>query len=328
MFSGGIELGGTVMKLHRSIEEFKDIILIVSEHQGLDPTIVEKDYWITSALYHLSKSEYKNNVVFKGGTSLTKCYKDLHRFSEDIDIAILANDMTNSKIKKTLQKVEEIMSFELKSNEFDEERKSGDYRYTQFTYDSLFSGKLRELHPKIRFELTSFMHPHPYEHRKVGTFIEQYLNENGMHDVIAEFELEKFELNVLSIERTVIEKLASLIRMSYQEDLKEFQTKTRHLYDLYMTYSMVSKFYEDEKALSEMVGIVKEAEAKSRFKDMYPSDVQWNTAPLFSILDDSRIEIAYRERFGVEFVYGDLPDFDEVKKVILELHRTLTKCNV
>ncbi|MBN2285496.1 MAG: nucleotidyl transferase AbiEii/AbiGii toxin family protein [Tissierellales bacterium] len=316
------------MRLHKNTDDFSDLIRITSDYLGLDPTIVEKDYWITHALYHLSKSEYMGKVVFKGGTSLTKCYEDLHRFSEDIDIALLANGMTNSQIKKTIQKVEEVMSFELSPGEFEDERKSGDYRYTQFTYRSMFSGDLSELHPNIRFELTSFMYPHPFEKREVGTFIEQYLNQNVMHDVINEFELGKFELNVLSIERTVVEKLASLIRMSYDVDLKEIQTKTRHLYDLYMTYHLVSAFYEDDDALSEMVAIVKESENESRFKNMYPIDNLWNTAPLFSILNDSRIEIAYREHFGSEFVYGNLPDFKDVKNVIFELQKVLIRCNI
>lgn len=83
------------------------------------------------------------------------------------------------------------------------------------------------------------MRPHPHEKRLVGSFIEQYLNQNDMKDIIDEFGLGKFKLNVLCIERTVVEKLASLIRMSYQNDLKEFHTKTRHLYDLYMTYQIV-----------------------------------------------------------------------------------------
>ncbi|MBN2794146.1 MAG: nucleotidyl transferase AbiEii/AbiGii toxin family protein [Clostridia bacterium] len=316
------------MQLHENTNDFADLIRITSEYLGLDPTIVEKDYWITHALYQLSKSEYMEKVVFKGGTSLTKCYEDLHRFSEDIDIALLANGMTKSQIKKTIQNVEKVMSIELSPGEFEDERKSGDYRYTQFTYNSMFSGDLSELHPNIRFELTSFMHPHPFEKREVGTFILQYLNENGMQDIIDEFELGKFKLNVLSIDRTVVEKLASLIRMSYDVDLKEIQTKTRHLYDLYMTYHIVSDFYEDDDALSEMVAIVKEAEAESRFKDMYPISNLWQTAPLFSILNDSKIEIAYRERFGAEFVYGELPDFKDVKVVLLALQSALVRCNL
>ena len=77
------------MRLHKRVEDFTDLIRITSEYMNLDPSIIEKDYWITHDLYQLSKSEYKEMVVFKGGTSLTKCYKDLYRFSEDIDIALL-----------------------------------------------------------------------------------------------------------------------------------------------------------------------------------------------------------------------------------------------
>ncbi len=101
------------MQLHKSADDFTDIIRVTSEYYGLDPTIVEKDYWITHALYHLSNSDYRDVVVFKGGTSLTKCYKDLHRFSEDIDIALLAYGMNASQIKKILSRVEEVMAVEL-----------------------------------------------------------------------------------------------------------------------------------------------------------------------------------------------------------------------
>lgn len=316
------------MHLHKSNDAFTDLIRITSDHIGLDPTIVEKDYWITHALYQLSNSEYKEVVVFKGGTSLTKCYEDLHRFSEDIDIALFTNGMNPSQIKRIMSGVERVMSVELQPREFEEEKKYGNYRYTQFSYDSMFSRELMELHPSIRFELTSFMYPHPFEYKKVGTFIAQYLDENGMQEVIVEFGLEMFELNVLSIERTVIEKLVALVRMSYQGDLKELLIKTRHLYDLYMTYQLVQRFYEDDKSLSDMASLVKQAEANSRFKDMYPFDNLWKTAPLFYILDDSRIELAYRDRFGVEFVYGQLPNFEDVKKVILEIQKALVRCNI
>jgi len=149
-----------------------------------------------------------------------------------------------------------------------------------------------------------------------------------MEDVIQEFRLERFELNVLSIERTVIEKLVSLIRMSYETELKEFLTKTRHLYDLYMTFNLVREFYNDDEKLPEMILMVKNAEHDSRFKDMYPLENRWHTAPLFLILDDPRIENAYRVHFGVEFVYGKLPEFEDVKKIILEIQQALKRCDL
>lgn len=146
-----------------------------------------------------------------------------------------------------------------------------------------------------------------------------------MEAVVDEFKLNKFELNVLAIERTVVEKIVSLVRMSYEEGLKELLIKTRHFYDLYMTYPLVEKFYGDSVTFSEMTALVKEAELESRFKDMYPYDAKWKDAPLFSILDDSRIEQAYRDNFGQEFVYGDLPEFEDVVDAIQQIHQMMSK---
>ncbi len=313
------------MQLHLNTDDFRDLINLTAEYFQLNPLIVEKDYWITHSLYQLSVSEYSEKVVFKGGTSLTKCYADLHRFSEDIDIALLAEGMSKSQIKKNLSGIESAMQNGLEAVDFEGKRKSGNYRYTQFSYTSILSGGLQELYPHIRFERTSFMHPHPYKKLPIGTFIEKYLMEKGMKVVVDEFELNKFELNVLVIERTVVEKIVSLVRMSYEEGQKEMLTKTRHFYDLYMTYPLVEGFYGDYRAFSDMAALVKEAELESRFKDMYPYDRKWKDAPLFSILNDSRIEQAYRENFGQEFVYGDLPDFHDVVDVLQQIHQMIFK---
>ncbi|KAF0091769.1 MAG: hypothetical protein FD141_1558 [Fusobacteria bacterium] len=308
------------LRLHKNTEDFKDLITVTSETLGLDPTIIEKDYWVTHALYRLSKSEYIEHIVIKGGTSLTKGYEDLHRFSEDIDIALLTSNVTNSQIKKIMSKVEKIMSAELSIKLFNDECKSGDYRYTQFSYPSIFMGYLSELHPSIRFEISSFMHPHPYEKKELCSMIGNYLYIKEMQNVLLQYDLIKFNLNVLAIERTVVEKIASLIRMSYESNLSEFLSKTRHLYDLYMTYNTVKDFYNNKQKFIEMVVIVKNAELKSRFKGKYPVENSWRVAPLFKILEEERVEIAYRDYFGAEFVYGKLPDYNQVKSIFRELH--------
>ena len=91
---------------------------------------------------------------------------------------------------------------------------------------------------------------------------------------------------------------------------------------------MTRKFYENDQSLSEMITRVKAAEAESRFKDRYPYNNLWHAAPLFSVLDDRRVEVAYLEHFGAEFVYGEMPDYEEVKKVMLEIHHALIRCGV
>ena len=69
--------------------EFKELLSIVSSKKGIDITLIEKDYWIMHALYSLQKQ----GIVFelKGGTSLSKGYGLIHRFSEDIDIHVRTN---------------------------------------------------------------------------------------------------------------------------------------------------------------------------------------------------------------------------------------------
>jgi predicted nucleotidyltransferase component of viral defense system len=76
------------MILHKNKEDFQDLVNITAEFFEIPEVYVEKDYWVTYILKNLSSSEYKDNVVFKGGTSLSKAYKLIDRFSEDIDLQI------------------------------------------------------------------------------------------------------------------------------------------------------------------------------------------------------------------------------------------------
>ena len=72
--------------LHKDKEEFINAVNLASEYFHILPIIVEKDYYVTMILRELS--ERQGFVVFKGGTSLSKCHKAIKRFSEDIDITI------------------------------------------------------------------------------------------------------------------------------------------------------------------------------------------------------------------------------------------------
>ncbi len=66
--------------------EFKELISIVADQLKIDPYLAEKDYWIMHCLFGLQQAGY--DFQLKGGTSLSKGYKIIHRFSEDIDIHI------------------------------------------------------------------------------------------------------------------------------------------------------------------------------------------------------------------------------------------------
>lgn len=66
--------------------DFNALVAIVAEQRGIDPVLVEKDYWIMHCLWGLQASRFRFEL--KGGTSLSKGFGIIHRFSEDIDIRI------------------------------------------------------------------------------------------------------------------------------------------------------------------------------------------------------------------------------------------------
>jgi predicted nucleotidyltransferase component of viral defense system len=94
------------MILHKNEELFKELILATAQELGLPSLYIEKDYWVTYILKSLSKSEYNNRVIFKGGTALSKADKIIERFSEDIDLAIITQGLGSNQIKKLIKKVE------------------------------------------------------------------------------------------------------------------------------------------------------------------------------------------------------------------------------
>lgn len=67
----------------------EELFIIAAQSMGVPPAIVEKDFWVCYILdYLFHRSEFGSHLVFKGGTSLSKCYRLVHRFSEDIDLIL------------------------------------------------------------------------------------------------------------------------------------------------------------------------------------------------------------------------------------------------
>jgi hypothetical protein len=78
-------------RLLRDSEDFPDAIAIAGRELDLDPSFVEKDYWVTQVLRSLT-ARHGVAIVFKGGTSLSKGYGIIERFSEDVDILVRPRD--------------------------------------------------------------------------------------------------------------------------------------------------------------------------------------------------------------------------------------------
>lgn len=80
------------MNLHTDTKLFRQAIQYVSDTLGIPAIYVEKDYWVTYALRKIVNAPIGKEVIFKGGTALSKCFKLIERFSEDIDFVVLRND--------------------------------------------------------------------------------------------------------------------------------------------------------------------------------------------------------------------------------------------
>jgi len=96
--------------MHLSDSDRMTILEQTSVRTGYIVQAVEKDWWVTTVLEALFSLPFANQLSFKGGTSLSKCWGLINRFSEDIDIAInreylgFSGELSNKQIRKGLRK--------------------------------------------------------------------------------------------------------------------------------------------------------------------------------------------------------------------------------
>lgn len=111
--------------LHSDREQFRDAIDLAYEQTGVMVQAIEKDYYVTMLLRLLAQR--MPYIVFKGGTSLSKCHKVIRRFSEDIDITIdtLLSQGQKKKIKQAIVESAEELGMTIEN--LDETRSRRDY---------------------------------------------------------------------------------------------------------------------------------------------------------------------------------------------------------
>ncbi|HEY4060957.1 MAG TPA: nucleotidyl transferase AbiEii/AbiGii toxin family protein [Puia sp.] len=225
------------MKLHQDRELFREAIEAAAQHFQLRPVFVEKDYWVTYVLRNLALSPYVNTVVFKGGTSLSKAYQCIDRFSEDIDLAILSpGNYSGNQLKNLLKEVTTAIVGELSIVDgHPAEKKSGRMRAAVCTYEKVLDGDFGVVKDYVLIEINCFTDPVPYQALPVSSYIAQFFLTTGKQDMITNYHLEPIIVNVLTLERTFFEKMLSLNRLSY-EGRPALLEKIRHFYDLHQLF--------------------------------------------------------------------------------------------
>jgi len=202
------------MTLHHDIKLFSDTLRAASQHLDIKLEFVEKDYWITLVLSRLVKSKYVNESVFKGGTSLSKGYNLIERFSEDVDIAII-NDKgkTGNEIKTIIRAIEKEITPDL--TEFQMEgvtSKGSRFRKSVFEYEGTVKSNQNNL---LIIEINSFANLFPFQKLTIKSMVFDFLMKTGNEKYIEQYNLQSFEVNVLSKEQTMLEKL----KEKYQTEL-------------------------------------------------------------------------------------------------------------
>jgi len=320
------------MNLHENQKEFSELITLTSSYFKISPVLVEKDYWVTLALRKLFESDMADQVVFKGGTSLSKAHKLIKRFSEDIDLAIIVDEGESAvSIKSKLKNVEQVCTRDFEEVTSDPRiSKKGRFRKTvwQFSKGEL-DGKFGDAGENILLEVNSFTIPEPYENLLIQSLVAEYLNINSYQDVIEEFGLESFSIAVLKLERTFVEKISAITKASYRSENDNYNLLSkniRHFYDLVKLFNKIGKdIISDKESFKSLLEKVK---IDDRAMD---SVKEWSTkkyvdADIFQKFDEvwKIISPSYRGVFKT-MLYGDelLPDEAQIKTIITKIKEAL-----
>lgn len=309
-------------------KNFKDLIELTAKEQKInDPYLVEKDYWIMHCLYGLSS--FKLDIELKGGTSLSKAYNVIHRFSEDIDIKIIPNEaVTGFKVytgrnhdkqkhRESKKKFFDWLANELngaidgvveveRDNSFDDEKyRNGGIRLiykTMFTpVDGLKEGILLEVGfdkttPNMTKDISSWVYD-----KGSKKLQGQSLNDNRAKNIVC-----------YDLRYTFVEKLQAIIRKydlyrKGKNDGKLPVNFLRHYYDIFCLL--------DIKAVQEFIGT--DAYEKYKQERFSASNTLIKSCEGFKLSDPNEYKIFEENYIRAASLYykGQIP-FGEIMKRI------------
>lgn len=169
------------MYLHEDKDLFKEVIEQVADATERTAAVVEKDYYVTMILRLLSKE--LSNVVFKGGTSLSKGYKAINRFSEDIDITFDEHigEARRKKLKNDILKgISDELSVPI--GNWDKTQSDRDYNAYFFMYESVVGLEDDRMLSSVKLETALGSYAFPTEIVSIGNYVGDFFLEKGRSD--------------------------------------------------------------------------------------------------------------------------------------------------
>ncbi len=244
------------MYLHKDKEIFKEIIEQVADDTGHAAVVIEKDYYVTMILRLLSQN--LSNVVFKGGTSLSKGFKAINRFSEDIDITFDGHigEARRKKLKNVVLKgISEELGMPISNWNYTQSDR--DYNAYFFTYESVWSMENDRMLPSVKLETALGSYAFPTEKISIGSYIGDYFIKRDRADLAARFRLDAFDMKLQAVERTYIDKIFALCDYYMQGKSKRY---SRHLYDIFKLTDRL----DAESVLSNLYGEIRKHRKKMK----------------------------------------------------------------
>lgn len=316
-------------------EERLTILTNIAEEKGIVENAVEKDYWVSMALRAIFSLPYANAFVFKGGTSLSKGWELIERFSEDIDLAIdrqflgfseVTTKSQRTKLRKDSKRfIDSIFSNDIivKLKEFglseccmvvtpETSVSDLDPVVLFIEYDSVLQTKMQYIPERVKIEISCRSLMEPSEKIEIRSMIEDAYPDE-------EFSLPRIAVSTVVPGRTFLEKVFLLHEeFTRPNGCKHLERITRHMYDIvkmmdkpFATEAMRNKtFYED---------IVLH---RKQFTSWSGLDYATHLPQTISFVPPKHIETVLQDDYRqmqVGFIYADAPSFNEIITRICEL---------
>lgn len=323
-----------------SRKERLEIYQEAHEMLGLSKIIIEKDWWVTSVLRALFALPYADNLSFKGGTSLSKCWNLIERFSEDIDIAInreylgFSGELSKTQINNRLRRsacsfVREKLQFDLHKQLEKNGLNAADFsvkinvtpvtttdpEIIEIEYQSLFD-EINYIKRKVIVEVSGRSMSEPLQSVKLRSMVDEIFMDE-------DFTEQPFVVQAVVPERTFLEKIF-LLHEELAKERTAIRTErmTRHLYDLVqiMETSIAKRALKDSKLYLSII------EHRRAFVGLEGFNYSTLTPKTINIVPPENIIDFWKSDYEVmreTMIYGDSPDFKTMIKKIKQLNERI-----
>ena len=337
-----------------SIDERKAMMQGVVAARHIDEAAAEKDWWVTAILYALFHTEVAEYLLFKGGTSLSKGWDVIDRFSEDIDLALsrdfflnnkglsCANCTSNTQIHKFREKAQDYLFSEFKDDlkrqleklgldvivlaenevvDENHELKKVDHDKDPSVifvhYPSLYNSYAPYAVPTVKIEISVLSMAEPYELKRISSLVEQVYKDEDVDSEIIQI------IKAVSPARTFLEK-AFLLCEEYQKKEPRTYRMSRHFYDL----EKLSHTDYVDKALNDSNLYYDIVEHRKKFYHVGYVDYDKELPASITIVPSKELVPKYEADYNdmrSSFIYGDALEFEDLLKFLEALQERFRK---